>query len=66
MLFEEGASARISSARGGAPVLQQSSFEELNVVSIDPGDVEDLPSHTQANDKLMEVVTHAVAKLNID
>lgn len=47
-------------------LLLLSGSEELDVVSMDPGDAEDLPLHTPAYEELMEVITHAVAQLNID
>lgn len=43
-----------------------SSSEELGVVIINPGDLHDSPPHTPAYEELREVVTPAVAKLNID
>jgi len=49
-----------------APVLQLSGSEELEVVCMDPGDVENSPLHSPAYEELMEFVTHAVAQLNID
>lgn len=36
----------------------------MDIVSIKAGDVEDPPSHTPPYEELMEVVSHAVAKLN--
>lgn len=56
-VLSQGVEARtaVSSTRSKAPVLQLSSSEELHVVSIDAGDAE-----------LVEVVTCAVARLNID
>lgn len=38
----------VSSIPGEAPVLQLSGSEELDIVSMDPGDVEDSPPHTPA------------------
>lgn len=56
----------VSSILGEAPVLQLSSYEELNVVSIKTGEDEDSPPHTPVYEELLEVVTHAVARLNVD
>lgn len=47
-------------------MLQLSSSEDLDVVSIDAEDFEDSPPHTPAYEELMEVMTRAVAKLNIE
>ncbi|ROL23517.1 hypothetical protein DPX16_18785 [Anabarilius grahami] len=49
-----------------APVLHISSSEELDVESIEAGDVEDSPPHSSLYEKLVEIVTCAVARLNID
>lgn len=54
-----------SSAPSEVPVLQFYSSEELDVVSIDDEDVEDLPPHYPAYEDL-EVVTRAIARLNIN
>ncbi|ROL54789.1 hypothetical protein DPX16_23773 [Anabarilius grahami] len=43
-----------------------SSSEELDVVSVTTGETEDSPLHSPASEELMEVLTRAVAKLNID
>jgi len=47
-------------------VLQLSSSEDLDVVGIDAGDIKDSPPHTPTYERVMEVVTCTVAKLNID
>lgn len=46
-------------------MLQLSGSEELDVVSMDPGDAEDSPPHTPACKELMEVITCAVAKFSM-
>jgi len=56
----------VSSALGEAPVLQLSSSEELDVVSIETGDTKDSPPHAPAYEELIEDLTRAVAKLIID
>lgn len=52
----------VTSAPNEAPVLQLSSSEELDVVSIETGDTGDTGAtsyHTPAFEELVEVVTHA-------
>ncbi|MGL5881628.1 MAG: hypothetical protein ACRCY0_00025 [Synechococcus elongatus] len=48
-----------------ALVLNASSSEELDVESIDTIESEDSPSHSHAYEELVEVVSRAVARLNI-
>lgn len=47
-------------------MLGLSSSEELDIFSKDAGNIEDLPPLSPAYEKLLEVVTRAVNKLNID
>lgn len=47
-------------------MLVLSSSEELDVLSIDAGDIEDSPPLSPAYEELLEVVTRAVNMLNID
>lgn len=56
----------VSSPRSEGLVLQLSSSEELDVLSIDAGYVEDSPPHSPAYEELVEVITLAVAMLNIN
>ncbi|ROI78118.1 Deleted in malignant brain tumors 1 protein [Anabarilius grahami] len=56
----------IPSALIEVPVLNVSSSEELDVKSIDAAESEDTPFHSPAYEELMEVVTRAVAKLNLE
>lgn len=42
-------------------MLYLSGSKELDVVSMDPGDVVDSPPHTPAYEELIEVITCAVA-----
>ena len=63
---QEGARSAASPSQVEAPMLQLSSSEELDVVSIDTGDYESSPAHTSVDEELLEVLTRAVAKLNID
>lgn len=56
----------VSSAPGGAPFLQLSNSEKLDVVSIEVGDIEESPPSTHTYEELLKVVTHAIARLNID
>ncbi|XDV43148.1 hypothetical protein PO909_011671 [Leuciscus waleckii] len=46
-------------------MLRLSASEEVDVLSIEAGEMEDSPPHPPAYEELLEVVTHAVAKLNI-
>lgn len=46
-------------------MLQLSTSEEVDVLSIEAGEMESPPPHPPAYEELLEVVTHAVAKLNI-
>ncbi|ROL49822.1 hypothetical protein DPX16_1193 [Anabarilius grahami] len=43
-----------------------SSSEELDVVSVATGESEDSPLHSPASEELLEVLSRAVARLNID
>jgi hypothetical protein len=56
----------VSSPRAEAPMLQLSSSEELDVVSVETGDIEDSSSHSPEHEELMEVLTRAVSKLSIE
>lgn len=47
-------------------MLVLSSSEELDILSIDAGDIEDSPPLSPAYEELLEVVTHAVNMLNVD
>lgn len=47
-------------------MLAFSSSEEVVIVSIEAGDLEDLPPLSPAYEELVEIVTCAMAKLNID
>lgn len=60
------ACSAVSSTPSEAPVLQLSISEELDFISIETGDTEDSSLQNPACEELMEVITHAVAKLNID
>lgn len=55
--FSQGSEAHtvVSSTLGEAPVLQLSRSEELDIVSVDAGDVEDSPPHSPAFEELVEV-----------
>ncbi len=57
-----GSEARsaVSSPRGAGSALLLSSFEEVDVESVDS------PPQSPQYEEILEVVTHAVAKLNID
>ncbi|XP_056104257.1 uncharacterized protein si:ch211-79h18.2 [Rhinichthys klamathensis goyatoka] len=61
---QEGARAAASPSQVEAPMLRLSSSEELDVV--DMGDYECSPAHTPADEELLEVLSRAVAKLNIE
>ncbi|CAM4450620.1 unnamed protein product [Leuciscus chuanchicus] len=63
----QGSEARVavSSAPMEAPTLQLSSFEELDVVSVD-AESEDSPPQSHAFEELIEVVTRAVERLSIE
>lgn len=54
-----------SSTLSEGPVLMLSSSEELDVLSIEAGGIEDLPSPSPSYEEPVEVITRAVAKLNI-
>ncbi len=54
------ASAVVSSAPIEAQTLQLSDSEELDVVSVNARDTEDLPPQSRAYEELVEVVTRAV------
>lgn len=47
-------------------MLELSSSEELEVLSIEAGDIEDSPPSSPAYEELVEVVSWEVAKLNIE
>lgn len=51
------ARSAVSSGRGEAQMLRCSSSEDLDLVSIEPGDVEDSPPHIRAYEELMDAVT---------
>lgn len=53
-----------SSTWGVSLVLQLSSSEEVDVLSIKAGEIEDLPLLSPVYEELVEVVTCAVSKLN--
>ncbi|XDV52010.1 hypothetical protein PO909_020792 [Leuciscus waleckii] len=55
-----------SSACNEDLMLELSGSEELDILSIEAGECEDSPPHSLAFKELLEVVTQAVAKLNID
>ncbi|CAM4558277.1 unnamed protein product [Leuciscus chuanchicus] len=63
----QGAEARaaVSSPPMEAPILQLSSSEELDVVSIEAGS-EDSPPQSHAFEELLDVVTRAVQRLSIE
>ncbi|KAL1269008.1 hypothetical protein QQF64_031297 [Cirrhinus molitorella] len=63
-----GAEARVavSSPKGGSLTLHLSSSEEVEVMSVDTEETVDSPPQSLAYEELVEVVTRAVAKLNID
>lgn len=61
-----GSPLRVSSALSESLMLGLSSSEELDVLSIDAGDIEDSPPLSPAHEEPLEVVTRAVNKLNID
>lgn len=54
-----------SSALSESPMLILSSSEEVDVLSNEAGDFEDSPPLSPAYEELLEVVTRAIAKLNI-
>ena len=55
-----------SSARVESPMLELSASEEVDVLSIEGGDFgDDSPPHVPAYEELVEVVSRAVARLNI-
>lgn len=54
------------SAPSESIMLGLSSSEELDVPSIDAGDIGDLPAISPQNEELMEVVSRAVSKLNTE
>ncbi|ROL46761.1 hypothetical protein DPX16_12654 [Anabarilius grahami] len=54
-----------SSTQGDSPSLQHSSPEEVDVLSVGMGE-DDTPSLSPAYEELVEVITCAVAKLNIE
>ncbi|ROI15732.1 hypothetical protein DPX16_20270 [Anabarilius grahami] len=56
----------VSSAPVDTVTLMASSSEELDVVSVATGESEDPPLQSPASEELMEVLSRAVAKLNID
>jgi hypothetical protein len=63
-----GARSAASPVRDADPVLQLSDSEELDVLSVVEGDLQEAHTHTQtapSYNELLEVVTRAVAKLNI-
>lgn len=60
------ASSAASSTPSKSLMLGLSSSEEVDVLSIEVGDFKDSPPFFTAYEELLEVVTHAVAKLNID
>lgn len=47
-------------------MLELSASEAVDVLSIDTGEFEDSPLHPPVYEELVEVVTRAVAKLNIE
>ncbi len=47
-------------------MLTLSSSEEVDVLNIKAGETEDSPPHSPTFEELVEVLTRAVAKLNID
>ncbi len=60
------ARAAVSSTPIEAQTLQLSDSEELDVVSANARDTEDLPPQSRAYEELVEVVTRAIEKLSID
>ncbi|ROL47279.1 hypothetical protein DPX16_6459 [Anabarilius grahami] len=66
LLLGSEARAAASSTRGESPVLQLYSSEEVDVLSIEAWDIEDSPYLTPAYEELVEVITRAVSKLNIN
>lgn len=60
------AHAAASSTRGESTVLQLYSSEEVDVLCIEAWDIEDSSHLTPAYEELVEVITCAMSKLNID
>lgn len=60
------ACSAVSSTPCGAPVLQLSDSDKLDVVSIEAGDIEESPPNTHTYEELLEIVTHVISRLNID
>ena len=60
------ARAAASSVPREEPMLELSGSEELDILGIEAGECERSPPHSPAYEELLEVVTRAVAKLNID
>ncbi len=56
----------VSSPRREGQVLHLSSSEEVDVMSVDTEETADSPPQSLAYEELVEVVTHTVAKLNIE
>lgn len=54
-----------SSTLSENPMLALSSFEEVDIVSIEAGESDDSPPVSPDYEELVEIVTHSVAKLNI-
>lgn len=61
-----GSHSPISSTPSEGLVLHLSSLEEFDVLSIDAGESEDSPLQSPGYKELVEVVTCAVSRLNID
>lgn len=66
LLLGSEAHAAASSTRGESLVLQLYSSEEVDVLSIKAWDIEDSPYLTPADEELVEVITCAMSKLNIN
>lgn len=60
-----GSSSAVSATQSEGPVLQLSSSSEVDVLSIEPGDLKDSSPQSPIYEELVEVVTRAVARLSI-
>lgn len=65
-IWDMEASSAASSTPSENLMLGLSSSEEVDALSIEAGDFKDLPPFSTMYEELLEVVTRAVAKLNVD
>lgn len=64
--FTQEARFVFSSTQSEGLMLMLSSSEGVDIVSIEAGEFEELPALSPAYEELVEVVTHAITKLNIN